>query len=154
MWCVSFRRPMFGRQPFVAPIATAACWLLLGACVQRTEYDSLAKKLADATKEVNETKQQLTETKQQLTELQAHRYQTLTNGGRTWRLDTAKGKTCLLLASEGDWKNPQMKPQSCTCEDFYRDNKFPTLQGQTPEQKELYSEELKTFAAQARYLGC
>jgi hypothetical protein len=36
------------------------------------------------------------------------RYQQYANGGRTWRLDTATGQTCLLLAPDADWKKPEV----------------------------------------------
>lgn len=32
---------------------------------------------------------------------------------RTWRLDTATGQVCLLLASEEDWKKPEVAQQAC-----------------------------------------
>jgi len=41
------------------------------------------------------------------------RFQVYTNGWRTWRLDTATGQNCLLLASEADWKKPKMQAQCC-----------------------------------------
>jgi outer membrane lipoprotein-sorting protein len=86
-------------------IAIAVNSLLLGACVQKTEYDALQTKLDNTTKELTEAKDSLKKSQDQLTDFQSHRYQTLTTGGRTWRLDTAKGSTCVLLASDQDWKN-------------------------------------------------
>jgi hypothetical protein len=44
------------------------------------------------------------------------RYHQYNSGGRTWRLDTATGKTCLLLASEADWKKPDVAAQNCLLE--------------------------------------
>jgi hypothetical protein len=41
------------------------------------------------------------------------RYQQYQSGGRTWRLDTATGENCLLLATEGDWKRPGVAAQGC-----------------------------------------
>ena len=41
------------------------------------------------------------------------RYQIHNEGFRTWRLDTATGQICLLLASEYDWKKPETEMQSC-----------------------------------------
>jgi septal ring factor EnvC (AmiA/AmiB activator) len=41
------------------------------------------------------------------------RYEVVKEGARTWRLDTATGKTCLLLASDSDWNKFGMSAQSC-----------------------------------------
>jgi uncharacterized membrane-anchored protein YhcB (DUF1043 family) len=42
-----------------------------------------------------------------------HRYEVVKEGSRTWRLDTATGKTCLLLATEADWNKPESAAQNC-----------------------------------------
>lgn len=42
------------------------------------------------------------------------RYQIHTEASRTWRLDTANGNVCLLLASQDDWKKPETQAQACT----------------------------------------
>jgi uncharacterized coiled-coil protein SlyX len=41
------------------------------------------------------------------------RYEVVKEGPRTWRLDTATGKTCLLLATEADWNKPEIAAQNC-----------------------------------------
>lgn len=41
------------------------------------------------------------------------RYQIHNEGFRTWRLDTATGQICLLLASSADWKKPDISAQGC-----------------------------------------
>jgi hypothetical protein len=41
------------------------------------------------------------------------RYQQYSRGYRTWRLDTATGNTCLLLATDSDWKKPDTQASSC-----------------------------------------
>jgi hypothetical protein len=41
------------------------------------------------------------------------RYERFVNGFRTWRLDTATGKTCIMLTSEADWKRPETTVQGC-----------------------------------------
>jgi hypothetical protein len=48
---------------------------------------------------------------------QVGRYQVHREGFRTWRLDTATGRSCLLLASDADWKDPNTSSQSCADED-------------------------------------
>jgi hypothetical protein len=48
---------------------------------------------------------------------QVGRYQIDREGIRTWRLDTATGRSCLLLASEADWKKPNIESESCAGED-------------------------------------
>lgn len=42
------------------------------------------------------------------------RYQMHREGLRTWRLDTATGEICLLLAPEQDWKKAETAAQGCT----------------------------------------
>lgn len=44
------------------------------------------------------------------------RYQQYSRGNRTFRLDTATGSTCVLLATPADWKKPEMAAQSCAQE--------------------------------------
>jgi hypothetical protein len=41
------------------------------------------------------------------------RYQMRNEGYRTWRFDSATGRTCILLSSESDWKKPDTMNQSC-----------------------------------------
>ncbi|MBI3894721.1 MAG: hypothetical protein HY313_02200 [Acidobacteria bacterium] len=41
------------------------------------------------------------------------RYQQYSRGERTFRLDTATGETCLLLATEEDWKKPEVAAIAC-----------------------------------------
>ncbi len=41
------------------------------------------------------------------------RYQLHVQGIRTWRLDTATGKLCILLTTDADWKLPETKASSC-----------------------------------------
>ena len=41
------------------------------------------------------------------------RYQQFTQGGKTWRLDSATGQTCLLLASEAEWKKADVSASAC-----------------------------------------
>ena len=45
---------------------------------------------------------------------QVGRYQMVRDGIRTWRFDTATGRSCLLLATEADWKSAEVKKQP-TC---------------------------------------
>ena len=49
---------------------------------------------------------------------QVGRYQLHREGPRTWRLDSATGRSCLLLATEYDWKNDATKENSCASEDW------------------------------------
>jgi len=41
------------------------------------------------------------------------RYSIHHEGFQTWRLDSATGYTCLMLASDEVWKKPGMKEQGC-----------------------------------------
>ncbi len=78
---------------------------------------------------------------------QVGRYQLHRDGLRTWRLDTATGSSCLLLASEADWKGAAKDQESCATEDYLegqrRHRLYPGLydqygqpiqQAQTPKQ--------------------
>ena len=118
--------------------------MFVSECVEKTQYDALQKKLDDTTKELSETKSLLKKSQDQLTDLQAHRYQTFMNAGRTWRLDSAKGSSCILLTSNQDWKNGKTMRQSCACEDFYRDNQIPSIEAKS----------YGAFMKQAKALGC
>jgi hypothetical protein len=42
------------------------------------------------------------------------RYQIYRSGFRTWRLDTATGRTCILLTTDDDWKKPDITLSSCS----------------------------------------
>jgi len=45
------------------------------------------------------------------------RYQIHRDGVRTWRLDTATGKICLLLTSQYDWDHDAKDQSNCGVED-------------------------------------
>jgi len=95
-------------------------WLLLGAVVlfsttgcgdgpfamvSAAERDALTK-LDTGTHELV--------AKEELSRLRGvGRFQVIPLGLRAWRLDTATGQTCLLFASDEDWKNEKLKSQSC-----------------------------------------
>jgi hypothetical protein len=49
---------------------------------------------------------------------QVGRYQLHEQGFRTWRLDTATGRSCLLLTSDADWKGKGGEQGSCYEEDL------------------------------------
>jgi len=48
---------------------------------------------------------------------QVGRYQLHHDSGRTWRLDTATGRICLMLTSDEDWKKDTSQQSSCVAED-------------------------------------
>jgi peptidoglycan hydrolase CwlO-like protein len=93
--------------------------------------DNLMKGLERTGDQNRELQNQLTELQKQLTDsraeaTQAHleteqakaakpdRYKIVKEGARTWRLDSATGQVCLVLAPEADWKNPSIAPQACS----------------------------------------
>lgn len=51
---------------------------------------------------------------------QVGRFQIYKNGFRTWRLDSATGRSCLLLTTDEDWKTGAKDQISCADEDFQR----------------------------------
>jgi hypothetical protein len=75
--------------------------------------------LADKSKEVVLSKTEYEHLKALAAEpSQVGRYQMVQQGIRTWRLDTATGRSCLLLASEADWKGSANKQTSCPVDDY------------------------------------
>ena len=51
---------------------------------------------------------------------QVGRFQIHKEGFRTWRLDTATGRSCLLLTTDTDWKTGAKDQNSCADDDFQR----------------------------------
>lgn len=99
--------------------------LLLPACVSKAKYDELELKLEkEATASElaqDDLQQQLNEAQGKIKELSVHKYSTFQSCGRTWRMDTTSGKTCILLTLTEDWKRYETKQQSCACEDASQD---------------------------------
>ena len=83
--------------------------------VDRKEFTVVQAKLehAEAT---------LKKAEKHLADFQTYRYSSFVSGSRTWRMDLVTGKTCIMLTSDADWKKPDTKTSSCSCEDFFRDN--------------------------------
>jgi len=104
------------RRPFITVLAALA--LTITGCgadllpLPVSEQDSLAKIRTGQFTLINNqelaTLRQGAETGKNMGRYQMHR-----EGFRTWRLDTASGKICLLLASESDWKKGNLVLQSC-----------------------------------------
>jgi hypothetical protein len=46
------------------------------------------------------------------------RFREFRDGLRTWRLDTATGRTCILLATDWDWQHDAKNQASCADEDY------------------------------------
>jgi hypothetical protein len=85
--------------------------LLIGSCagcgfgLNPADNDALAKLRAGTHELV---------AKEDLSKLRnVGRYQILPLGARAWRLDTATGDTCLMFASDQDWKDQKFQGQSC-----------------------------------------
>ncbi len=77
--------------------------------------------LAEKSKEVVVPKSEYEQLKAAVAASQAKqvgRYQLHREGFRTWRLDTATGRSCLLLTSEADWKGKGGEQGSCALEDW------------------------------------
>jgi len=78
-----------------------------------TKQDNEITELKNAlTKSENAVKAAKAETEQAKTAT-PRRYEVVKEGSSTWRLDTATGKTCLLLASDAVWSKPGMAAQNC-----------------------------------------
>ena len=75
--------------------------------------------VADKSKEVVISKAEYDELKAVAAQAkQVGRYQLHREGSGTWRLDTATGHSCLLLATETNWKNGRLNENSCATEDL------------------------------------
>lgn len=77
--------------------------------------------VADKSKEVVVSKSEYEQLKAAVAASEAKqvgRYQLHKEGFRTWRLDTATGRSCLLLTSEADWKGKGSEQDSCALEDW------------------------------------
>jgi hypothetical protein len=48
------------------------------------------------------------------------RFREFRDGIRTWRLDTSTEKTCIMLASDYDWKHDAKNQPSCSFEDYLK----------------------------------
>lgn len=44
------------------------------------------------------------------------RFQVYRQGNLTWRLDTANGSTCVLFATDDEWRKPRVYDRACTGE--------------------------------------
>src|SRR5262249_52748354 len=74
--------------------------------VEKQKHEATLRELADA--------------KKKLADLEAqpkHHYQLREEGARTWRFDPDTGETCIQLASDADWKHPDVGRQSCLYND-------------------------------------
>lgn len=94
------------------------------------KISSLESRVADQMNAIAEQDNKITELKNSLTKSEnavraakaeteqaktatPRRYEVVKEGSSTWRLDTATGKTCLLLASDAVWSKPGMAAQNC-----------------------------------------
>jgi hypothetical protein len=86
---------------------------LIGCGYDLVETKEL-EKLKAAEAEVSRLKEENSQLMQQVATLKSiGRYQIHQSSSRTWRLDTATGQNCLLLASKEDWKKLDVAIQEC-----------------------------------------
>lgn len=82
----------------------------------RSQLATAQQATRDAQQSARDAQAALSQAKSQL-ELEKSakpdRYKIVKEGWRTWRLDSATGKVCLLLTSEADWKDPKIAAQGC-----------------------------------------
>jgi outer membrane lipopolysaccharide assembly protein LptE/RlpB len=96
---------------FLAVLSTSLA--LIGCGYDLVETKDL-ERLKTAEAEVSRLKEENSQLKQQVATLKSiGRYQLHDSGYRTWRLDTATGQDCLLLASKEDWKKIDIAVQQC-----------------------------------------
>ena len=99
---------------FLAVLFSCISPALIGCGYDVVETKEL-EKLKAAEAEVSRLREQNSQLKQQVATLKSvGRYQIHQAGSRTWRLDTATGQDCLLLASNEDWKKSDVAMQECS----------------------------------------
>jgi hypothetical protein len=116
---------MRSQKPVVlaANAAIASCLLLLSIVGCSSNVELLTSSEEDSLTKLRSGKYTMVEN-EELTKLKSEaeigksvgRYRVDREGFRTWRLDTATEKTCILLTSEEDWKKPETSLQSCSSE--------------------------------------
>lgn len=93
---------------------------LLGGCdsyVDKSKYEAIHQELLAANTELAKSQEALRRANEEIAKTKPGRYQNFSQGYRQWRLDTATGSSCIILASSADWKDPNVKRQGCECED-------------------------------------
>ncbi len=102
----------------VVVLALAAC--ICGCDIGDASYHALTQSQWDSVQKLG-TGQYTLISNQELATLKQEadlgksigRYRTEREGFRVWRLDTATGNMCLLLAPDSDWKTPATSAQAC-----------------------------------------
>ena len=89
----------------------------------RTEISLDQQKLNECTTSVQQYQAQLEEAKS----AKPGRYVMKNDGFRTWRFDTATGRTCLLMTTDADWKEPEVQGQRCSDGAISTQSKVPTF---------------------------
>jgi hypothetical protein len=95
------------------------------AYVDKSKYDESERQASQLRAELTSVQNDLKKAQQTIAEYQAHKYQFMNTGGRTWRFNTISGNGCIQLTSDYDWKQQKTKEQSCSCEDLFEDGKAP-----------------------------
>lgn len=93
--------------------------------VDKSRLDASEKKVADIQKELTDTQDKLALSQKVASDCQAHKFSMFQSGGRTWRLNTVTGESCIALTSNADWKTKQAMQQSCACTDLFEDTVNP-----------------------------
>jgi outer membrane murein-binding lipoprotein Lpp len=96
-------------------------FLSLLGCVSQARYDQSQTRIAELQTSLHDSEADLRKAKSTIDELQAHKYQLVEAGGRTWRFDTVTGDSCIKLTTASDWKINSTKRQSCECKDVIAD---------------------------------
>jgi hypothetical protein len=81
--------------------------------VEQGKYDALQKQYDTLQEQLKMTETDLKAAQEQVAECQTHKYQIYKDAGRTWRLDSVTGATCILLTTTEDWKKPETREQGC-----------------------------------------
>jgi hypothetical protein len=99
-------------------LLSISCWfivLVLAGC----DVDKIQKANSDDYVLIKKT--ELEQLKQQAELGRAvGRFREFRDGFRTWRLDTATGKTCIMLTTDYDWSHGAKDQPSCTVEDYWK----------------------------------
>lgn len=132
-------------ESFLVLVAVLVSLFFPSSCnryVEKSKYDESQAELA-------QTKKQLEEAQKQVNDLSAHKFSTYQGGSRTWRFDSATGDTCILLASDADWKRKETKEQSCNCADNRAEYFKELFAAQPEEDRKLIRENWKPILQDA-----
>src|SRR4051812_24294616 len=84
------------------------CFVLV-ACDENSANASTSSQADLQAKEISDLKARISA----LEHKPVHHYEFKSTGSRMWRLDTTTGESCIALADQKSWGDPDIKSQAC-----------------------------------------